>query len=56
MLVIHETTDGPFDLKMSDFASFSPVEGDSIVSDYIDRLKLQVQAWKEECDGKTGKL
>jgi cupin fold WbuC family metalloprotein len=56
MLVIHETTDGPFDLKMSDFASFSPVEGDSIVSDYIDRLKLQVQTWKEECDGNTGKL
>lgn len=53
VLVIHEITNGPFDLKMSDFASFSPVEGDSIVSDYIDRLKLQVQTWKEECNGKS---
>ena len=56
MLVIHETTDGPFDPKMSDFASFSPAEGDIQVSDYIDRLKLQVQTWKEECDRKTEKL
>ena len=55
MLVIHEITNGPFDLKMSDFASFSPVEGDSLVSDYIDQLKLQVRTWKEEYDGKTGK-
>ena len=55
VLVIHEITNGPFDLRMSDFASFSPVEGDSIQSDYIDRLKLQVRTWKEECVGKTGK-
>ena len=30
MLVIHETTDGPFDPKMSDFASFSPAGYPSI--------------------------
>ena len=53
VLVIHEITNGPFDLKMSDFAPFSPVEGDSIVSDYIYRLKLQVQTWKQEFDGRV---
>ena len=53
VLVIHEITNGPFDLKMSDFAPFSPVEGDSIVSDYIYRLKLQVQTWKKEFDGRV---
>ena len=55
MLVIHEITNGPFDLSLSDVASFSPPEGDSTASDYIDRLKLQVRTWKEECAGKTGR-
>ena len=55
VLVIHEITNGPFDLRMNDFASFSPAEGDNIQSDDIDRLKLQVRTWKEECAGKTGK-
>ena len=53
VLVIHEITNGPFDVKMSDFAPFSPEEGDSIVSDYIDRLKLQVHTWKQKCDGRS---
>ncbi|MDB4078028.1 WbuC family cupin fold metalloprotein [Amylibacter sp.] len=55
VLVIHEITNGPFDLNMSDFAPFSPMEEDSMVSDYIDQLKLQVRTWKEKYDVKTGK-
>jgi cupin fold WbuC family metalloprotein len=53
VLVIHEITNGPFDSSMSDFASFSPAEGDSTQSEYTDRLKLQVRTWKEEYAGKT---
>ena len=53
VLVIHEITNGPFDWCMSDFASFSPAEGDSTQSEYTDRLKGFGRTWKDEYAGKT---
>ncbi len=49
VLVIHETTNGPFDPAQSDVAAFSPSEGntDAIVR-YMDQLRMRVEAWKNE--------
>lgn len=52
VLIIHESTNGPFDLSATDFSSFSPEEGVSTVSDFIDRLKMRVRTWKREYAGK----
>ena len=46
VLVIHEITNGPFDPTQSDFASFSPPEGEFAAIDYIEQIKLKVRAWK----------
>jgi cupin fold WbuC family metalloprotein len=45
ILVIHEITNGPFDVKASDFASFSPEDhhqADSV--NYINHLKQKISA------------
>lgn len=47
LLVIHETTNGPFDPTQYDFASFSPPEGDPAVNDYLEQLKLKLKTWKK---------
>ena len=47
VLVIHEITNGPFDPAQSDFASFSPPEGDGAAVDYSSQLRLRVQEWKK---------
>lgn len=40
ILVIHEITNGPFDVSASDYAKFSPDDSDEIVVDkYIEELK-----------------
>lgn len=47
VLVIHETTNGPFAPGQADLAPFSPVEEDrATAADYIDRLRLMVASWK----------
>lgn len=51
VLVIHEITNGPFDPTQSDFASFSPPEGDGSAVDYIEQLRLGVKSWKNKCGG-----
>jgi cupin fold WbuC family metalloprotein len=51
VLVIHEITNGPFDPTQSDFASFSPPEGDPATTEYIEQLKLKVKTWKNEYAG-----
>tara|TARA_B100000315_G_scaffold241903_1_gene263256 strand:+ start:572 stop:1138 length:567 start_codon:yes stop_codon:yes gene_type:complete len=48
VLVIHEVTNGPFDPAESDFASFSPLEADHMAIEYIAKLRLSVQMWKQE--------
>ena len=39
VLVIHEITNGPFDLAQSDWAGFSPIEGTADVVTYIAKLR-----------------
>jgi cupin fold WbuC family metalloprotein len=46
VLVIHETTNGPFEVKSSDMASFSPPEGDWRVKNYLEALKAKSKVWK----------
>lgn len=48
VLVIHEITNGPFDPTQTDFASFSPPEGDLATTDYIEQLKQKVKSWKKK--------
>ena len=48
MLVVHETTNGPFDPQDSDFAAFAPAAGEDAVETYIFELKQRVKLWKEE--------
>jgi cupin fold WbuC family metalloprotein len=51
VLVIHEITNGPFDPTQSDFASFSPPEGDATAINYIEQLRLKVKSWKNKYGG-----
>jgi cupin fold WbuC family metalloprotein len=46
VLVIHEITNGPFDATQSDFAAFSPPEGDQTAINYIEQLTIKVKSWK----------
>jgi cupin fold WbuC family metalloprotein len=46
VLVIHEITNGPFDRTQSDFAAFSPSEGEPTTINYIEQLNAQVKSWK----------
>ncbi len=46
VLVIHETTNGPFEVESSDLASFSPPEGDWRVKNYLEALKAKSKEWK----------
>jgi cupin fold WbuC family metalloprotein len=46
ILVIHEITNGPFDINASDFAIFSPEEGSIESEDYMRALKQQVDTYK----------
>lgn len=39
LLVIHETTNGPFDPKATDSASFAPAEGEMTTAQYMASLK-----------------
>jgi cupin fold WbuC family metalloprotein len=48
VLVMHEITNGPFDPTQSDWASFSPSEGDPAAKDYIEQLKLKVKSWERK--------
>jgi len=48
VLIIHEITNGPFDPTQADEASFAPPEGDRMVKDYSEKLRLRVQACKEK--------
>ena len=46
VLVVHETTNGPFDQTQRDFASFAPsLDGDT-AKDYLTQLALEVNIWK----------
>lgn len=46
ILVIHEITNGPFDINAADFALFSPAEHDKAKSDeYVLALKNKVMAY-----------
>ena len=45
VLVIHETTNGPFEVESSDLASFSPPEGDWRVISYIKVLGTIYEDW-----------
>ncbi len=46
VLVIHETTNGPFDPAQTDWAAFSPVEGTAESVSYTSRLRRWVSDWK----------
>ncbi len=47
MLVMHEVTNGPFDRKLAEFASFSPEEGEpEAVAKYSQQLAQQVAQLK----------
>jgi cupin fold WbuC family metalloprotein len=46
VLVIHETTNGPFDPAQTDWAAFSPVEGAAESSSYTSQLRQKVSGWK----------
>lgn len=46
LLVIHEITNGPFDVNASDFALFSPADNDKTQTDeYVESLKNMVMAY-----------
>ena len=43
ILVIHEITNGPFDVKASDYAAFSPADDDKVKSsEYVTSLKQKM--------------
>lgn len=46
VLVIHETTNGPFDPAQTDWAPFAPAEGTADATGYAARLRQSVAAWK----------
>ena len=46
VLVIHETTNGPFDPAQTDWAAFSPVEGTAASVSYTSQLRQRVSDWK----------
>lgn len=46
VLVIHETTNGPFDPTQTDWAPFAPAEGTPEATAYTARLRSSVEAWK----------
>jgi len=46
VLVIHETTNGPFDPTQTDWAEFSPVEGAAESTSYSSQLRQLVSDWK----------
>jgi cupin fold WbuC family metalloprotein len=46
VLVIHETTNGPFDPAQTDWAPFSPAEGTAESVSYSSRLRQSVNDWK----------
>lgn len=46
VLVIHETTNGPFDATQTDWAPFAPAEGTPEAAPYTARLRRSVAAWK----------
>jgi len=48
VLVIHETTNGPFDPAQTDWAAFAPAEGTPDAVDYAARLRDAVIAWKND--------
>jgi cupin fold WbuC family metalloprotein len=47
VLVIHETTNGPFDPSQTDWAAFSPLEGTPEAAAYTAQLRQSVRQWKE---------
>ena len=51
VMVIHEVTNGPFDPTESDFASFAPAEEDRKTKEYVTKLQLSVQTWKQKNAG-----
>jgi cupin fold WbuC family metalloprotein len=50
VFVVHEVTNGPFDPKEADFASFSPVEGKNESRAYVSKLRARVSTWKHSHD------
>lgn len=46
LLVMHEITNGPFNVALSDWGSFSPTEGSEESSEYISQLRQKVGDWK----------
>ena len=46
VLVIHETTNGPFDPAQTDWAPFAPAEGTPEAPVYSARLRRAVEHWK----------
>jgi len=46
VLVIHEITNGPFEVESSDMAPFSPPEGDWRVTSYLEALRAKSGEWK----------
>ena len=46
VLLIHETTNGPFDPTQTDWAGFSPAEGTAETADYMLQLRHLVSDWK----------
>jgi cupin fold WbuC family metalloprotein len=48
VLVIHETTNGPFDPAQTDWAAFAPAEGSPETAGYTARLRQAVHAWKND--------
>ena len=46
VLVIHEITNGPFEVESSDMAPFSPPEGDLRVTSYLEALRAKSEEWK----------
>ena len=49
VLVIHETTNGPFDPAQTDWAAFAPAEGTPEAASYTARLRDAISAWKKGC-------
>jgi cupin fold WbuC family metalloprotein len=45
-VVVHETTNGPFQAGQAQFAPWSPDENDSSKEDFINRLKLRCDEFK----------
>jgi cupin fold WbuC family metalloprotein len=48
VLVIHETTNGPFDPSQTGWAPFAPAEGTIEAAEYVRHLRQAVAAWKKE--------